>query len=207
MSTPTCVWRTGSLPAALRLGTEGRIALKGTGVARRYAKALIDLARRDGIVAEIAEQLRQHRDLFRDNANLQLTLNNPGVAVERKRRVLHAILDRTQPGPLVRRFILLLLDKDRLDQFDWICIHYERMANEYLGRLTAHVTTAIELDTDQYQAVKEKVATATRKDVHLEIHVDPAILGGMIVRINHTVLDGSLQGQLERLRQELVGRY
>lgn len=181
--------------------------MKGTGVARRYAKALIDLARRDGIVAEIAEQLRQHRDLFRDNANLQLTLHNPGVAVERKRRVLHAILDRTQPGSLVRRFILLLLDKDRLDQFDWICIHYERMANEYLGRLTAHVTTAIELDTDQYQAVKEKVATATRKDVQLEIHVDPSILGGMIVRINHTVLDGSLQGQLERLRQELVGRY
>jgi F-type H+-transporting ATPase subunit delta len=181
--------------------------LKGTAVARRYAKALIDLAKRDGIVTEIGEQLQQHRGLFSDSANLQLTLHNPGVAVERKRRVLNAILDRTQPGPLLRRFLLLLVDKDRLNQLERICIHYERMANEYLGRLTAHVTTAIELDAEQYQAVQEKVATATRKDVHLEIHVDPAILGGMIVRINHTVLDGSLQGQLARLRQELVGRY
>jgi F-type H+-transporting ATPase subunit delta len=107
----------------------------------------------------------------------------------------------------VRNFILLLLEKDRLNQFDWICTHYERMADEHLGRITAQVTTAVELDAEQYQAVKQKVATATQKDVQLETQVDPSILGGMIVRINHTVLDGSLQGQLRRLRQELVGRY
>jgi F-type H+-transporting ATPase subunit delta len=181
--------------------------LKGTGVARRYAKALIDLAKRDGTVAEIGEQLRQHRALFNDTVSLQITLQNPGVASERKRQVLNAILDRTQPRILVRNFILLLLEKDRLNQFDWICTHYERMADEHLGRITAQVTTAVELDAEQYQAVKQKVATATQKDVQLETQVDPSILGGMIVRINHTVLDGSLQGQLRRLRQELVGRY
>jgi F-type H+-transporting ATPase subunit delta len=181
--------------------------LKGTGVARRYAKALIDLAKRDGTVAEIGEQLRQHRAIFNDTVSLQITLQNPGVASERKRQVLNAILDRTQPGILVRNFILLLLEKDRLNQFDWICTHYERMADEHLGRITARVTTAVELDAEQYQAVKQKVATATQKDVQLETQVDPSILGGMIVRINHTVLDGSLQGQLRRLRQELVGRY
>jgi F-type H+-transporting ATPase subunit delta len=181
--------------------------LKGTGVARRYAKALIDLAKRDGNVAEIGEQLQQHRALFNETASLRIALQNPAVTSERKRGVLNAVLERTQPGPLVRNFLLLLLDKDRLNQFDWICINYERMADEHLGRITAQVTTAVELDAEQYQAVREKVAAATQKDVQLETHVDPAILGGMIVRINHTVLDGSLQGQLRRLRQELVGRY
>ena len=190
-----------------RACTVGRIALKGTGVARRYAKAMIDLAMRDDMVAEIGAQLQQHRELFDANANLQLTLHNPGVDIEKKRDILNAILDRTQPGPLVRNFIMLLLEKDRLNQFDLICDYYTRMADEQLGRITAQVITAVELDAEQYQAVEQKVAAATQKEVRLETQVDPSILGGMIVRINHTVLDGSLQGRLNRLRQELVGRY
>ncbi|MEE8290030.1 MAG: F0F1 ATP synthase subunit delta, partial [Candidatus Tectomicrobia bacterium] len=73
--------------------------MKGTAVARRYAKALIDLARRDDTVAETGEQLRQHRDVFRAT-DFQAIMRSPGVAVEVKTRVLTAILDQTQPGTL-----------------------------------------------------------------------------------------------------------
>ncbi len=181
--------------------------MNGTGVARRYAKAMLDLATRDGTVAEIGEQLQHHRALFDANPNLQATLRNPGVAVEAKTHLLTAVLDRTQPGPLVRNFILLLLEKGRLHQFHLIYAHYERMSNEQLGRINAQVTTAVELDAAQYEAIEQKVAAMTQKDVRLETHVDASILGGLIVRINYTVLDGSLRGQLNRLRQELAGRY
>jgi F-type H+-transporting ATPase subunit delta len=71
--------------------------------------------------------------------------------------------------------------------------------------VTAQVTTAVALDTAQRQAVSQKLAQITQKEVLLETQVDPAILGGLVVRINHTVLDGSLRGQLARLRQELIG--
>jgi F-type H+-transporting ATPase subunit delta len=67
------------------------------------------------------------------------------------------------------------------------------------------VTTAVALDTAQRQAVTQKLGQMTQKEVLLETRVDPSILGGLVVRINHLVLDGSLQGQLARLRQELVG--
>ncbi len=178
--------------------------MKGTAVARRYAKALIDLARRDETVAETGEQLRQHRDVFRAT-DFQAIIRSPGVAVEVKTRVLTAILDRTQPGTLFRNFVLLLLKNDRLHHFDLICDHFERMANDLLGRITAQVITAVELDAGQYQAVEQKVAAMTQKDVLLETRLDPSILGGLIVRINNTILDGSLRGQLDRLRHELIG--
>jgi F-type H+-transporting ATPase subunit delta len=166
---------------------------------------LIDLAARDNRVAEIGEQLRQHRQLLDANADLQKVLYNPSVSAEVKGRVLTGILERTQPTPLLRSFILLLVDKDRLRQFDLICAQYEAMAQARLGRVTAQVTTAVALDAAQRQAVSQKLAQITQKEVLLETQVDPAILGGLVVRINHTVLDGSLRGQLVRLRQELIG--
>jgi F-type H+-transporting ATPase subunit delta len=166
---------------------------------------MIDLATRDGTIAETGEQLQQHREMFNANANLQSMLRNPGVLAERKTNLLAGILDRTQPGLLVRNFILLLLKNDRLHHFDLICNHYDRMANEKLGRLTAHVTTAVELGADQYQAIEQRVAAVTHKTVQLDTRIDPSILGGVIVRIDNTVLDGSLRGRLHRLRRELVG--
>jgi F-type H+-transporting ATPase subunit delta len=179
--------------------------LKGTGAARRYAKALADLATRDGRVAETGEELRAHRDLFHADANLKSMLQNPSVTHDAKTRVVSAILDRTQPSPLVRNFLLLLIKNDRMQELDLIEPRYERLANERLGRITAQVITAVELEDDQYASIEQKVAAVTQKTVMLEKQVDPSILGGVIVKIDHTVLDGSLRGRMQRLRRELVG--
>jgi len=179
--------------------------LKGTGAARRYAKALADLATRDGRVAETGEELRAHRDLFNADANLKSMLQNPSVTQDAKTRVVSAILDRTQPSPLMRNFLLLLIKNDRMQDLDLIEPRYERLANERLGRITAQVITAVALEDDQYASIEQKVAAVTQKTVMLEKQVDPSILGGVIVKIDHTVLDGSLRGRMQRLRRELVG--
>jgi F-type H+-transporting ATPase subunit delta len=178
--------------------------LKGGAVARRYAKALLDLAVRDDQVVEIGNQLQQHLELLR-HENLQAILWHPGVPIEVKTNVLKGILDQTQPAVLLRNFVLLLLDKDRLRQFEVICQQYEQMANARLERVVVEVTTAVELNDEQQQAVTRKLAEITQKEVKVETQVDPSIIGGLVVRINHTVLDGSLQGQLSRLRHELIG--
>ncbi len=179
--------------------------MKGRAAARRYAKALMELAKRDDQVADIAEQLQQHLDLLRSNANLQLLLNNPGIDAKVKADLLAAVLDRTQPSPLLRNFLLLLLEKERLNQFDVVCEHYEQLANAELQRVVAQVTTATELATEQRDAVTQKIADMTHKNVILETHVDPGILGGLVVRVNNVVLDGSLRGQLTQLHKELIG--
>jgi F-type H+-transporting ATPase subunit delta len=179
--------------------------LRGRAVARRYAKALLDLAARDDMVAEIGEQLQQHRELFQASEDLQRILWHPAIAAEVKAKVLTSILDQSQPAPVLRNFILLLLNKDRFRQFDLICEQYEQMANTRLRRVVAQVTAAIELDRAQQQAIVQKIADVTQQEVRLETHRDPSLLGGLIVRINHVVLDGSLRGQLAQLRQELIG--
>ena len=180
--------------------------MKGTGVARRYAKALLDLAARDGIIAEVGAQLRQHQELLVAHAEVQKVLNNPSVHGRIKRSILAALLERTQPLPLLRNFLLLLLQKDRLRYLEQIVWHYQRLADERLGRVAVEVITAVELEPEWYEALAQKIAAATQKrEVNLERRVDPSILGGVVVRVDHLIVDGSLQGQLARLREELIG--
>ena len=95
--------------------------MKGGAAARRYAKALMDLARRDGMVAEIGTQLQQHQALLHANTQLQKVLENPSVNLQAKTSLVTTILERTQPTPLLRNFLLLLVAKDRLRQLDAIC--------------------------------------------------------------------------------------
>ena len=179
--------------------------MRGGAAARRYAKALIDLARRDGLIAEIGAQLQQHQALLRENTNLQRTLENPSVPLQVKTGIMTTIAERAQPAPLLRNFLLLLMNKGRLSQLDAICMHYERMASDELHRVVAQVTTAVEMDASQRQVVTQKIAAATQKEVQLETHVDPAIIGGLVVRVNNVILDGSVRGQLARMRKALIG--
>ena len=180
--------------------------MRGGAAARRYAKALIELAKRDGMIAEIGEQLQQHRALLRANVSLQRVLEDPSIDIQVKTSIVTALLERTQPAPLMRNFLILLVDKDRLRQLDAICEHYERMANEELHRVVAQVTTAFELDAPQRQVVTDKIAAATHREVTLETHVDPAIMGGLVVRVNNVILDGSVRGQLARMHKAWIGR-
>jgi len=179
--------------------------VQGGAVARRYAKALMDLARRDSMIAVIGEQLQQHQALLRANVQLQRVLENPSIAVQVKTSLMTTILERTQPVPLLRNFLLLLVEKDRMRQLDAICTHYERLANEDLHRIVAQVTTAVALDAQQRQAVAQKIAAATQKDVVLQAAVDPAILGGLVVRVDNVIVDGSVRGQLARMHKALIG--
>jgi len=80
------------------------------------------------------------------------------------------------------------------------------MADEELHRVVAQVTTAFELDAQQRQVVTDKIAAATHKDVTLETRVDPSILGGLVVRVNNVILDGSVRGQLARMHKAWIGR-
>jgi len=165
----------------------------------------MDLARRDGIIADIGAQLKQHQALLRGNTNLQKVLENPSVDIQVKTSIMTTIFERTQPALLLRNFLLLLMHKGRLPQLDAICTHYERMAGDELRRIVAQVTTAVEMDAQQRQVVAQKIAAATQKDVQLEAHVDPAIIGGLVVRVNNVIVDGSVRGQLARMRKAMIG--
>lgn len=171
-------------------------------IARRYAKALLELARDEGLVDRIGEDLT--RFTRHTEGEFAGVMSNP-VFTHTERR---ASLDRIIPGlalhGLTVNFLRLLLDKDRFGALLDILREYRALADTEAGRVRATVTTASELSPRMRDQVAEALAVSTGKKVVLETKVDPSLLGGMVARVGSRVFDASLRSRLERLQIELV---
>ena len=108
-------------------------------------------------------------------------------------------------SPKALNLARLLVAKGRTGEAAEVERAFNRMADEFEGIIDAHVTTAVELDPDQLAKIEQKLSTSLRATVRTTTRVDPAILGGMIVRVGDRVFDGSVRTRLKRLRQELQG--
>ncbi|MCK9518988.1 MAG: ATP synthase F1 subunit delta [Dehalococcoidia bacterium] len=170
--------------------------------AKRYAQAALAIAREDGTVtrwradlADIANVLSRSEaaPIFADG---RIPLDQRLAMVERTLDV----------APKALNLARLLVSKGRSAEAEEVASAFNRMADELEGIVDARITTAIELDTDQLKEVEGKLsASLGNRPVRTTAIVDPAILGGMIVRVGDRVVDGSVRTRLKRLRQELQG--
>lgn len=131
---------------------------------------------------------------------------SPAVPSEQKR----AALDRLLPDapPTVRNFVHILADRDRLDEVSGITDSLHDLINERRGIVTAEVTTAVPLDAEMERLVAERLATYLNRPpekIVIRSRVDPTIIGGVIARIGDRLIDDSVRGRLDRLRQTLAG--
>src|SRR4051794_8342769 len=131
---------------------------------------------------------------------------SPAIPSEQKR----AALDRLLPDapPMVRNFLHIVADRARLDEVPGIADSLRELINERRGINTAEVTTAIPLDVEMERLVAQRLATyLNRQPENIVIHarVDPSIIGGVIARIGDRLIDDSVRGRLDRLRQTLAG--
>ncbi|MEW6684297.1 MAG: ATP synthase F1 subunit delta [Nitrospirota bacterium] len=178
--------------------------MQGEVLGRRYAKALFELTKTDPnrtAIAALLSGLGQQLDARGAFADACL---NPRYPAEAKRAVLAAAVERAGAGSLAGRFLALLLKKNRLSFLSAIASAYHALLDEEAGRRRMTVTVARSLDQQDQDLLKRKLESITGRTVSLEVAVDPAILGGLIVRSGSLYYDGSLKGQLERLRQQLV---
>ncbi|MEK6718343.1 MAG: ATP synthase F1 subunit delta, partial [candidate division NC10 bacterium] len=106
--------------------------------------------------------------------------------------------------PLTVTFLRVLLSADRLGAIESIVRAYEALVDERLGRVKAEVTTAVSLDGEQQERLRQRLEQVAGKQVYLEVQQDPKILGGLVAQIGSQVYDGSLKTQLARLREQLV---
>lgn len=175
--------------------------LKGA-VARRYARAIFDIAVERGDLDPWREDLRLMRDVL-TQPRMTLFLQHPKITFETKK----GIVDRSVPDlePLRRNLLYLLISKRRTEIVGHICAVFEELLDEYRGIAHAAVTTAVPLNEAEAAAVAEKLSRLTGKQVLLHLSVDPSIIGGVIARIGDRLLDGSVKGRLVALRQRLVG--
>jgi F-type H+-transporting ATPase subunit delta len=172
-------------------------------VARRYASALFSTARKAGKTEAIQRDLESLLSLWQRIPALRRALESPRVSGERKR----ALIDRTlRPNleALTVSFLNLLVRKRREELLDAVQEEFRRQADDARGLVRAEATIALPLDKNEQAELHASLEAHTGKTIELTVNVDPAILGGVLVRLQDTVIDGSVRGALERLRAQML---
>lgn len=172
--------------------------------ARRYARALADVAAGSGELERVQRDLGAFADLLRERRELAQFLRSPSVPKPAAAETVERVAETMDLSPLARRFLRVVLQAGRLPALDDILRAYGTLADERLGRLRAEVTTAVPLPEAQLAGLRERLGQITGKQVYLTVRQDPAIVGGLVTRIGSQVYDGSLKAQLARLRETLV---
>ena len=173
-------------------------------VAKRYAKALVEVAAVSHVLEAVRDDLRALADLLREHRELRQFLANPSVSRRDAAEVVKEIGAAMRLAPLTGTFLKIVLEGGRLAGLEGIARAYEALVDEQLGRVKAVVTSAAPLAAEAQEQLRRRLGEVTGKSVYLEVRQDPTLLGGMITQIGSRVYDGSLKTQLARLRDELV---
>lgn len=174
-------------------------------IARRYAGALFQAARDADAVDRVESDLGLVTYTAEANPSLREVFLHPVVPPDRKKEIVAEIF-QAKIEDLTLRFLYLLIDKRREEILEEVEREYVRLANDYRGVIPAMVTTAVPLTADEKSRLAAKLGEWLGKKVELHLSEDQSLIGGVLVRIEDTVIDGSVRGYLEVLRDKLLGR-
>ena len=171
-------------------------------IARRYAKALINLAEKD--LENTGKNLTALADVFSNSAELSEVLSDTKVSSQIKQNVLKIILKKIKVSKLVDTFIRYLLAKRRIVLLPNIERAFNLFLQEKLGRIEAGITVAQEISEVTVGKLEKAISRYSGKEVTVNITIDPAIIGGIVTRIGSVVIDGSIHTQLNQIRQSII---
>jgi len=173
-------------------------------LARRYARALYEVAAAEGAAERLASELGELGALLHGNPELAAALIRPGVPAEARGRALRAVVERAGGSALLGRLVTLLANGDRLEMLDALAVAYGEELHVAQGVVAASAVSAVPLDDSQGSALAGALGAVSGKRVELARQVDPAVLGGVLVRMGGRNYDGTIRAQLHALRRRLV---
>ncbi len=173
-------------------------------VASTYARAFADVVLSAHLDADrsIAE-LRAIASLLRESTDLRRVWENPAVPAEQKRRLLDVISERDGISRQVRNLVAVLIDHRRVHFLEPIVVQLEKELDARLGFAEAQITSARPLGDAEKREFEAQVGKLTGKKVRARYGQDASLLGGAVVRLGSTIYDGSVKGQLERLKEAI----
>jgi len=171
---------------------------------RRYAKVLIEVARRDKLLPRVREDLRSFRELLKSHPELEGFFSDPKVNPLRKQELLEELLSVADYEEIIKNFLRLLASRRRLPYFEEIWEAFESEINRLEGVVVAEVVSPFPLSAGQTRKIARQVSRVLSKKVEIKSRVDPSIIGGIVIKIGDTVYDGSLKKQLQLLKERLV---
>ncbi len=177
----------------------------GPGVGRSYAKALFELARERNQADAVARELDTVADVLGREAELRAFFSRPWIAAAAKRDAAAEVASRLEVSPLTRDFLALVAAQGRAEHLGAIVAAYHGLQDEAAGRVRARVRTAVPLSAAERASLAERLGRAVEgKQVVLQEVVDRGLLGGFVAEIGSVLVDGSLDGQLARMRERLA---
>jgi F-type H+-transporting ATPase subunit delta len=174
-----------------------------TGTGRRYAEAAFQLAERDGHVDAWQRDLVLAAGLARD-ARVARAVDSPAVPFARRRTAVEQLMSRVGASSGARNLALLLARRGRFAILPEVSAEYDALVRESRGVVAAVVTTPEPLSEKELAGVKARIEKIAGAKVELATATDPALLGGLTIRIGDRLIDDSLRGRLERLRGRLI---
>jgi F-type H+-transporting ATPase subunit delta len=171
-------------------------------VAKRYARALFEVAQEANSIDTVEEELVAIVEAMNSHEEFQQILSHPQTSVENKKQMMDALLG-ADVSSQTKNFIHLLIERHRESQLNEIVDAYVELANEVRGYADATVTTAKPLTDAELNKLADQFGSMLKKTLRIESIVDPSILGGVIVRIGDRLYDGSIAGKLARFQQNL----
>jgi F-type H+-transporting ATPase subunit delta len=174
-----------------------------SGIVRRYVRALFDIAHQREIVQQVGGDLDALAAVLKSTPQLGRVLRAPTIAPARKRQLLRTVFGGRM-HELTQRFLDMIVEKRREAILADVPGEFRRLSYEVLNIQPAEVTSAAPLADDEREALRAALGRRTGKRIELQEAVDPALIGGAIVRIGDTILDGSVRGSLRRLRERLL---
>ena len=174
-------------------------------LAGRYALALFGLARDQKQLESVGASLAAVRNALNESDDFRALTTSPLVGRDAAVKAVSATAEAMRLDPLTASFLGVLAQNRRLSQLGNVIRAFNMLAARHRGEITAEVISAHPLDDDQVEAIKQNLRTRMGRDIAVEMNVDSAILGGLVVKIGSQMIDGSIRTKLNNLAQAMKG--
>lgn len=181
------------------------MASETTGLAGRYASALYELADGEKALDAVAGDLRSLRQALIESPELMRLVRSPVLSRDEQTRGITAVLEKMGAQALTRKFIGTVAGNRRLFALDAMITAFLAELAARRGEVTADVTSAVELSKEQLADVTDAIKKAVGQKVAVNLSVDPALIGGLIVRVGSRMIDNSIRSKLQRLQLAMKG--
>lgn len=171
-----------------------------SGVANRYASALFELAREEDALDAVAVELNRFRALLAESDDLLRLVRSPVFGADEQTRAISAVLEKAEISGLASNLIKVAATNRRLFVVPEMIVGFQRRLAKERGEISASVTSAEPLSTEQIKAVKSALKEAIGKDALLDENVDPTLIGGLIVQVGSRMIDTSLRTKLDAMK-------
>ena len=174
-----------------------------SGMAGRYAIALFDLAKETNAIDTVKSDLERFDALIADSADLERLVRSPVFSADEQGQALGQLLERAGIGGIAAKFLKLVTSNRRLFAVRDMIRGFRELVAKHKGEATAEVTVAEPLKDEHVEALRAALKQLSGKDVGLDIKIDPAIIGGLVVKLGSRMVDTSLRTKLNAIKHAM----